>query len=60
MTEEKVQYRRPTDTSKVQIGQDWEVKYWSDRFGVSRDKLRNAVATAGSDVEAVRSLLRKR
>jgi len=60
MTEEKVQYRRPTDTSKVQIGQDWEVKYWSDRFGVSRDKLRNAVATAGSDVEAVRNLLRKR
>jgi hypothetical protein len=60
MTEEKVQYRRPTDTSKVQIGQDWEVKYWSDRFGVSRDKLRNAVATAGNDVEAVRSLLRKR
>jgi hypothetical protein len=60
MTEEKVQYRRPADTSKVQIGQDWEVKYWSDRFGVSRDKLRNAVATAGSDVEAVRSLLRKR
>lgn len=60
MTEETLKYRRPTDTSKVQIAQDWELKYWSDRFGVSRDKLRNAVAAAGSDVDAVRSLLRKR
>jgi len=60
MTEEILKYRRPADTSRVQIEQDWEVKYWADRFGVSRDKLRSAVATAGSDVEAVRTLLRKR
>jgi len=44
----------------VGIAQDWELKYWSERFGVSRDKLRGAVETAGSQVDAVRSLLRKR
>jgi len=60
MTEETLKYRRPADTSKVGIAQDWELKYWSERFGVSRDKLRGAVETAGSQVDAVRSLLRKR
>ena len=60
MTEEHLKYRRPEDTSRVQIQQDWELKYWSDRFGVSRDKLRSAVTAAGSDVDAVRNLLRKR
>jgi len=60
MTEETLKYRRPADTSKVDIAQDWELKYWSERFGVSRDKLRGAVETAGSQVDAVRSLLRKR
>ena len=35
------------DDSRINMEQDHEVKYWSEKFGVSRDELRKAVQAAG-------------
>jgi hypothetical protein len=45
--------RRPQDSSRVSLSEDWEVDYWTERFGVSRDRLRQAVQEVGNDAEAV-------
>jgi hypothetical protein len=45
--------RRPQDSTRVSLSEDWEVDYWTERFGVSRDRLRQAVQEVGNDAEAV-------
>jgi hypothetical protein len=43
------------DRSRISLSQDYEVSHWSQRFGVSKEELRNAVKQAGpiaKDVEA--------
>lgn len=32
---------------RIEIGEDYELGYWSRKLGVSRDELRNAVAKVG-------------
>jgi len=38
------------DDQRINMEQDHEVSYWSGKFGVSRDELRQAVAKAGSSM----------
>lgn len=35
------------DDERIDVNQDHELTYWSQRLGVSRDELREAVAKAG-------------
>jgi hypothetical protein len=35
------------DDERINVEQDHEVGYWSEKLGVSRDELRKAVQTAG-------------
>src|SRR5688500_3884201 len=35
------------DDSRINVDQDHELKYWSEKLGVSRDELRKAVQAAG-------------
>lgn len=47
--------RGSPDRDRINMNQDHEVRYWSQKFGVSADELRKAVQAAGSmakDVEA--------
>jgi hypothetical protein len=37
----------PQDAQRINFGQDHEVRYWTERRGVSRDKLQQAVERAG-------------
>jgi hypothetical protein len=48
------------DDTRINIEQDHEVKHWSEKFGVSRDQLRSAVAKVGSMVKNVRDHLQHR
>jgi len=46
--------RGPQDRSRISLSQDYEVRYWSERFGIDEEALRTAVADVGpavSDVE---------
>ncbi len=45
------------DRTRVSLTEDYEVQYWCQRFGVSRDELADAVKKAGNSVEAVQAAL---
>jgi len=51
--------RGPQDRSKINIHEAWELKYWSDHFGVTQSQLIEAVRRVGVSAEAVRRLLGK-
>lgn len=43
------------DRARINLGEDYEVRDWAKKFGVTPDELREAVASAGNvaaDVEA--------
>lgn len=43
------------DKGRVNLSEDYEVRYWSEKFGVSKEALMQAVKNVGpmaSDVEA--------
>jgi hypothetical protein len=48
------------DDSRINIEQDHELNYWSEKFGVSREELQSAVAKAGPMVKNVREHLQRR
>ena len=43
----------PQDLRRVDVGTDDDLRYWTNRFGVSADRLIEAVEQVGSDVDAV-------
>jgi len=45
--------RRPQDSSRIAMGEDYEVRYWTEKFGVSRDRLQEAVNAVGNSADAV-------
>ena len=46
------------DDERINVDQDHELSYWSEKFGVSRDKLRETVARVGPMRQAVERALR--
>lgn len=46
------------DDERINVNQDHELSYWSERFGVSRDRLREVVAKVGPMRKAVEQHLR--
>jgi hypothetical protein len=48
----------PRDDTRINVDQDHELTYWSRKLGVSRDRLREAVAKAGPVVKNVERELR--
>jgi len=47
------------DRSRVNVNEPHEVRYWTERFGVSEDALRRAVAEVGVSVDAIAQHLGK-
>jgi len=45
------------DRSKINMHEDFEVKYWTHALGVSREKLQRAVDKVGNSAAAVRKEL---
>lgn len=44
---------RPLDSSKVNINEDYELQYWTKKFNVSAEELKEAVKKAGVSVDAL-------
>lgn len=51
--------RGPQDRSRVNLNEDYEVRYWTEKFGVTREQLAGAVKRAGSSSAAVAHALGK-
>ena len=49
--------RGEPDRSKINMSEDYEVKYWIKHFGVSRDELQRVIEKVGNSAVAVRKEL---
>jgi hypothetical protein len=50
--------RGEPDRSRISLSQQHEVAYWTKRFGVSRERLEQAIKAVGNGAEAVERHLR--
>jgi hypothetical protein len=57
MSDDKSNRGEP-DRSRISMGEDYEVEYWTQHFGVSRERLRQAVDAVGNNVDDVERYLR--
>lgn len=49
------------DRDRISTSEDYEVRYWSEKFGVSKDELINAVKASGSNSpDTVEAYLKER
>ena len=39
--------RAPRDLNRIDVGEVWEIRWWSVKFGVTEDQLRKAVEAVG-------------
>jgi hypothetical protein len=53
--------KRPgrSDRDKINVNEDYELRDWSKKFGVSKEELKKAVQKVGNSAEAVRKQLGK-
>jgi Protein of unknown function (DUF3606) len=58
MADDKSNRGRP-DRNKINMSEDYEVKYWTQHLGVSRQELQRAVDKVGNSAAAVRKELGK-
>jgi hypothetical protein len=58
MADDLKQTGKPDD-SRINVDQEHELGYWSEKFGVSREELRKAVQAAGPMVKHVQRHLNR-
>lgn len=52
--------RNGSDRELISLGEDYEVRHWTEKFGVSRAELEAAVKAVGHNATAVENHLRAR
>lgn len=50
--------KRPQDASKINLGQQWEIDYWTKTLNTTELTLRFAVLKVGTSVAAVKEYLK--
>jgi hypothetical protein len=58
MSDDRTQ-RGPQDRSRININEDYELQYWSQKFGVTNEELVSAVDAVGPMVTDVAERLGK-
>ena len=51
--------RGSRDRMRINMGEDYEVEYWTKTLGISKDRLTETVKKVGDSVQAVRRELGK-
>ena len=49
--------RGEPDRSRINLNEDYEIRYWTEQLGVTREQLAVAVKKVGNSADAVRKLL---
>lgn len=52
--------RGPADRKRISTTEEWELRYWSDKFDCSHDELREAVDAVGHMAKDVERYLEKK
>ncbi len=55
---DNLQKSGPQDRSRINVHEEWEVRYWTEALGVSREALEKAVAAVGVSADKVREHLK--
>lgn len=50
--------RAPQDASRISLSEDYEIAYWTKKFGISPEELRDAVKAVGNGADAVEKHLK--
>jgi hypothetical protein len=45
--------RGPQDASRINVNEEWELRHWTQKFGVTEEELKAAVKKVGVNAEAV-------
>jgi hypothetical protein len=56
---DNLQDRGPADRSRMNVNEDYELRYWTKTLGISTDQLKQAVKEVGSSAKAVEEKLGK-
>lgn len=56
---DNLQSTGPQDRSRINVNEDWELRYWTEELGVSKERLAELVKEVGPSVSAVRQRLTK-
>jgi hypothetical protein len=51
--------RHPQDSPRINVHEDWELRYWSDRWNVPRQQLMDTIRRVGAQVQEVARALGK-
>jgi hypothetical protein len=51
---------RPQDSSRVNVNEEYEVRYWTGKFNCSKSELESAVKAVGVSASAVEQYLKKK
>ena len=51
--------RHGQDRNRIDLDQDYELRYWTRELGVTEEELKQAVRAAGTQIETVRRYLDK-
>ena len=49
--------RGQSDRSKINMSEDYEVRYWAKELGITRDELQKVIDKVGDSIAAVRKEL---
>ncbi len=52
--------RGPQDRTRINVNEEWELRYWTEELGVSEVRLRELVKQHGVSADAIRRALGKR
>lgn len=52
--------RGPDDRKRISLTEDWEVKWWCERLGVSVNQLKEVVAKVGNSAAKVKMHLKEK
>ncbi len=52
--------RGPQDRNRINIREEWEVRFWTKELGVSADELKRLVSAHGNSVGKVREAIAKK
>jgi uncharacterized protein DUF3606 len=52
--------RGAQDRSRISLNQDYEVRYWTETLGVSRERLEELVRKHGNSAQKIREALKAR
>lgn len=50
--------RGPQDASRVNVNEDYELRYWTERFNISAERLKDIVGKVGPSVSAIEDHLK--